>query len=103
MQSLGANSVKLSFKNGTALEGCMTAFADAGIYVWANIRGFGEGIGGVDSAGQAMLGFAPWNSSILSWMTPRIDALSQYSNTAGFYVASEVGALLGDYAALAWP
>lgn len=41
MKTLGANSIRVYHVNATGdHEGCMNAFADAGIYVWVDLDSF---------------------------------------------------------------
>jgi hypothetical protein len=41
MRTLGANSVRLTNATNADHSGCMTAFEQAGMYVWASLRGLG--------------------------------------------------------------
>ena len=68
-------------------DGCMEAFAEAGIYLFVDLDTFDTQIQESDPM---------WNLTMFTAFTKVIDAFDKYPNVAGFFVANEVYPILGD-------
>ena len=62
-------------------DGCMEAFAEAGIYLFVDMDTFDTQIQESDPM---------WNMTMFTDFTKVIDAFDKYDNLAGFFVANEV-------------
>jgi len=83
MKTLGANSIRVYHVDGTANhEGCMNAFAAAGIYLWVDLDSFDTYL---DLNGEPS-----WNQNQSASFKMVMDNFAQYDNTAGFFVGNEV-------------
>ncbi|TID13200.1 glycoside hydrolase family 72 protein [Venturia nashicola] len=82
MKTLGANSIRVYHvdPNGKH-DDCMSAFADAGIYLWLDLDTFSS---------QIEQPSPHWNQTQLSAFEKVMDAFHNYDNTAGFLVGNEV-------------
>ncbi|KAI4194369.1 MAG: hypothetical protein LQ350_007808 [Teloschistes chrysophthalmus] len=82
MQDLGANAIRVYHVDPTAdHKGCMSAFADAGIYLFVDLDDFPT---------QIQPDTPAWNQSQLSAFSAVLDEFQQYDNTAGVFVGNEV-------------
>lgn len=82
MKTLGANAIRVYHVDPTAShDGCMAAFANAGIYLFLDLDTFTTAI---DPAG------AVWTTSQYNAFAAVMDAFHSYSNTLGFFVGNEV-------------
>ncbi|KAL8690257.1 MAG: hypothetical protein Q9218_004254 [Villophora microphyllina] len=73
MQDLGANAIRVYHVDPTAdHKGCMSAFADAGIYLFVDLDDF------------------PTQIQPLSAFSAVLDEFQKYDNTAGVFVGNEV-------------
>ncbi|KAK5940145.1 hypothetical protein PMZ80_007564 [Knufia obscura] len=83
MQQLGANSIRVYHVDPAAdHNGCMNAFAQAGIYIWVDLDSFKTYI---------RLGDGPsWTQNKSDSFRAIMDNFQQYDNTAGFFVGNEV-------------
>lgn len=82
MKELGANAIRVYHVDPTAdHDGCMSAFADAGIYLFVDL----------DTFDTMILPDTPyWNQTQLSAFEAVLDAFVGYDNTAGVFVGNEV-------------
>ena len=82
MKQLGANTIRVYHVDSTGdHSGCMTAFANAGIYLFVDLDTFDTMILGDDPM---------WNQTQLSDFEAVLDEFVQYDNTAGVFVGNEV-------------
>ncbi|KAI7190793.1 glycoside hydrolase family 72 protein [Hortaea werneckii] len=83
MQTLGTNSIRVYHVDADAdHDGCMQAFADAGIYAWIDLDTF-----------DTYVYEAPegrWTEEQYSKFSKVMDAFHSYDNVAGFFVANEL-------------
>ncbi|KAJ5541202.1 CAZyme family GH72 [Penicillium frequentans] len=82
MSELGANAIRVYHVDASAdHDGCMTAFADAGIYLFVDL----------DTFTTAIDQTAPhWNKTQYDRFSAVLDEFQQYDNTAGVFVGNEV-------------
>lgn len=82
LQQLGTNTIRVYALDPTqSHDKCMTALANAGIYVIADLS----------APGQSIIRSSPsWNDDLYSRYTSVIDAMAGYSNTLGFFAGNEV-------------
>ncbi|RDL41151.1 1,3-beta-glucanosyltransferase [Venustampulla echinocandica] len=85
MKTLGANAIRVYHvdPNGDH-TGCMTAFADAGIYLLVDLDTFNTAIDPI---------VASWNQTQFDAYAKVMDAFAKYDNTLGYFVGNEVIAL----------
>ena len=85
MQSIGTNSIRVYHVDPTSNhDGCMSAFEDAGIYIWLDLDTFNSYIQGPD-------GNTPtWNQTQYEAYQEVFDTFQGYDNLAGFFVGNEV-------------
>ncbi|KAL8989349.1 MAG: hypothetical protein Q9169_008377 [Polycauliona sp. 2 TL-2023] len=82
MQDLGANAIRVYHVDPAGdHSGCMTAFADAGIYLLVDLDDFPT---------QILPDTPAWNQSQLSAFSAIMDEFQTYDNTALFFVGNEV-------------
>ncbi|KAF2204317.1 hypothetical protein GQ43DRAFT_494664 [Delitschia confertaspora ATCC 74209] len=82
MKDLGANSIRVYHVDPDAdHKGCMSTFADAGIYLWVDLDTFNTQIEQVEPH---------WNKTQLDAFNKVMDEFQQFDNTAGFFVGNEV-------------
>jgi hypothetical protein len=83
MQELGANSIRVYHVDPSAShDGCMEAFANAGIYLWLDLDTFYTQI---DQSGQPT-----WNQTQFGYFQKVLDNFQQYQNLAGLFIGNEV-------------
>jgi len=82
MQKLGANSIRVYHVDPKANhDGCMQAFASAGIYLFVDL----------DTFNTVILGPAPaFNDTQFQYFTAVLDTFQQYDNLAGVFIGNEV-------------
>ena len=82
MKTLGANAIRVYHVDAAENhDGCMSAFEDAGIYVFLDL----------DSFYTYVLPQAPtWNSSQYNAFAAVMDTFQGYDNVAGFFVGNEL-------------
>ena len=81
IQSIGANSIRVYHVNPYIdHDGCMAAFAAAGIYVWLDLDTFNTTI----SLAQT------WTEEQFYAFTMVMDSFHMYDNLAGFWIGNEV-------------
>jgi len=85
MAQLGANAIRVYHvdPNGSH-SGCMTAFADVGIYALIDLDTFNTAINPT---------VASWNQTQFNAYAKIMDAFASYDNTLGFFIGNEVIAL----------
>lgn len=82
MASIGTNSIRVYHVDPTAdHDGCMSAFASKGIYVWLDLDTFTTQIEQTDPA---------WTQSQFSSFSLVADVFQKYDNLAGFWIGNEV-------------
>ncbi|KKY17732.1 putative ph-responsive protein [Phaeomoniella chlamydospora] len=82
MEDLGANAIRVYHVDADSdHDGCMTAFADAGVYLFLDLDTFNTAISGTDPH---------WNETQLSAFEAVLDTFSGYDNLAGVFVGNEV-------------
>jgi hypothetical protein len=82
MEKLGANSIRVYHVDPDSdHKGCMSAFADAGIYLWVDLDTFNTQIEETSPH---------WNETQVKAFKAVMDEFHQYDNTAGFFVGNEV-------------
>ncbi|KAM3075546.1 hypothetical protein ACMFMG_007688 [Clarireedia jacksonii] len=85
MKTLGANAIRVYHVDPRGNhDGCMSAFADAGIYLFLDLDTFNTAIAPTD---------ATWNETQYNAFGKVMDAFANYDNTLGFFVGNEVIAL----------
>ncbi|KKK13128.1 1,3-beta-glucanosyltransferase [Aspergillus ochraceoroseus] len=86
MAQLGANAIRVYHVDPHANhDGCMKAFAEAGIYLFVDLDTFDTSIK------QASHPDTPyWTQSQLDRYTAVLDEFQKYNNTAGFFIGNEV-------------
>lgn len=103
MAQLGANAIRVYHvdPNGSH-SGCMTAFADVGIYALIDLDTFNTAIDPVRSSHvphpewqilTAAQVVASWNQTQFNAYAKVMDAFASYDNTLGFFIGNEVIAL----------
>ncbi|SMQ45165.1 unnamed protein product [Zymoseptoria tritici ST99CH_3D7] len=84
MKTLGANAIRVYHVDPSANhDECMSAFSDAGVYVFLDLDTFDTYI--LPTAGQPQ-----WNQTQYDRYAEVMDAFHTYDNTAGFFVGNEV-------------
>ncbi|RMD40166.1 hypothetical protein DV735_g4954, partial [Chaetothyriales sp. CBS 134920] len=92
MKELGANAIRVYHVDSTAdHDGCMTAFADAGIYAFIDLDTFSTYI----RIGKKI----SWTEDQFDAYKAVMDTFQKYDNVAGFYVGNEVLNTLNESAA----
>ncbi|KAL8767617.1 MAG: hypothetical protein Q9209_005947 [Squamulea sp. 1 TL-2023] len=82
MSDMGANAIRVYHVDSAAdHEGCMDAFADAGIYLFVDLDDFPT---------QILPDSPAWNQSQLAAFSAVMDEFQKYDNTALFFVGNEV-------------
>ncbi|KAL8685121.1 MAG: hypothetical protein Q9224_005955 [Gallowayella concinna] len=82
MKDLGANSIRVYHVDPAGdHQGCMDAFADAGIYLFVDLDDFPT---------QIQPDTPAWNQSQLAAFSAVMDEFQKYDNTALFFVGNEV-------------
>ncbi|KAI9811723.1 MAG: hypothetical protein M1827_005268 [Pycnora praestabilis] len=82
MKTLGANTIRVYHVDPTAdHSACMTAFANAGIYLFVDLDTFTTAITQDDPH---------WNQTQLTAFEKVLDEFQQYDNTAGVFVGNEI-------------
>ncbi|KAJ4986968.1 1,3-beta-glucanosyltransferase [Stagonosporopsis vannaccii] len=82
MKTIGTNSIRVYHVDASADHtACMSAFADAGIYLWLDLDTFNT---------QIEQGSPHWNSTQRDAFAAVMDTFQQYDNLAGFFVGNEV-------------
>ncbi|KAK5175606.1 uncharacterized protein LTR77_000745 [Saxophila tyrrhenica] len=96
MQELGANSIRVYHVEPNAdHDGCMRAFADAGIYAWIDLDTFDTYI--------YFDGNPPrWTQTMYKAYQKVMDAFHTYDNVAGFFVGNEMLTVGADSTAAAY-
>ncbi|KAH8596884.1 glycoside hydrolase family 72 protein [Bisporella sp. PMI_857] len=85
MSTLGANAIRVYHVDPRGdHDGCMTAFADVGIYALIDLDTFNTYINPT---------VASWNQTQFNAYARVMDAFANYNNTLGFFVGNEVIAL----------
>ncbi|KAG0652490.1 Glucan elongating glucanosyltransferase 3 [Hyphodiscus hymeniophilus] len=85
MATLGTNAIRVYHVDPSGSHsGCMTAFADAGIYLIVDLDTFNTAIDPT---------VASWNQTQFNAYAKVMDAFAPYDNTLGFFVGNEVIAL----------
>ncbi|KAI9046622.1 hypothetical protein LZ554_009365 [Drepanopeziza brunnea f. sp. 'monogermtubi'] len=85
MATLGANAIRVYHVDPAGdHSGCMSAFADAGIYLLVDLDTFTTDIDPT---------YASWNQSQFNAFAAVMDAFHTYDNTLGFFIGNEVIAL----------
>ncbi|KAH8670136.1 glycoside hydrolase family 72 protein [Tricladium varicosporioides] len=85
MQTLGANTIRVYHVDPRGShDGCMSAFANAGIYALIDLDTFNTAINPT---------VASWNQTQFNAYAKVMDAFAAYDNTLGFFVGNEVIAL----------
>lgn len=82
MQTLGANAIRVYHVDASAdHSGCMSAFANAGIYLFVDLDTFNTQIDPT---------VASWNETQYSAFSKVMDSFASYDNTLGFFIGNEV-------------
>ncbi|KAJ5818580.1 hypothetical protein N7474_004171 [Penicillium riverlandense] len=82
MSELGTNAIRVYHVDATAdHQGCMSAFADAGIYLFVDLDTFDTQIEQTDPH---------WNQTQFDRFQEVLDEFVKYDNTAGVFVGNEV-------------
>lgn len=85
MKTLGANSIRVYHaETDKDHDGCMSAFEDAGIYVWIDLDNGDDYILPDDS------NVPRWTKTQLQKYQAQMDAFQGYDNLAGFFVGNEM-------------
>lgn len=91
MQTLGANMIRVYHVDPDAdHSACMTAMANAGIYLFVDLDTFNT---------QINPGLPMWNQTQYEAFQKVMDEFQQYDNTAGFFIGNEVMTTGNDSAA----
>ncbi|KAL2066808.1 hypothetical protein VTL71DRAFT_1232 [Oculimacula yallundae] len=87
MQSIGTNSIRVYHVDPAANhDGCMSAFRDAGVYIWLDL----------DTFTTSIIQATPWwTKEQFSAFAKVMDAFQQYDNLGGFWIGNEVITSLG--------
>jgi hypothetical protein len=92
MSSIGTNSIRIYHVDASAdHDGCMSAFADVGIYTWIDLDTFDTYI--LDN------GKARWTETMYKKYQAVMDTFQKYDNVAGFFVGNEMLTVGADSAA----
>lgn len=87
MQSIGTNSIRVYHVDPNANhDGCMSAFSDAGIYIWLDLDTFDT---------QIVQTNPTWTKKQFSAFAKVMDEFQQYDNLGGFWIGNEVINTLG--------
>lgn len=82
MQELGANTIRVYHVDPDGdHDGCMSAFADVGIYLFVDLETFDTSISQTDPY---------WDSTLLDAYEKVLDTFQGYDNLAGVFVGNEV-------------
>ncbi|EPE36554.1 (Trans)glycosidase [Glarea lozoyensis ATCC 20868] len=82
MKTIGTNSIRVYHINPwVSHDGCMKAFADAGIYIWLDLDTFNTSIKSTDPA---------WTEPQFIEFARVMDVMHQYDNLGGFWIGNEV-------------
>ncbi|KAG9230247.1 Glucanosyltransferase-domain-containing protein [Amylocarpus encephaloides] len=82
MKTIGTNSIRVYHVDPLLNhDGCMKAFADAGIYVWLSLPTFNTSIESTNPY---------WSEPMFSAYTKIVDAMQGYENMGGFWIGNEV-------------
>jgi hypothetical protein len=82
MATIGTNSIRVYHVDPNAShDGCMSAFAAKGIYVWLDVDTFSTYIIQTDPY---------WTESQFGNYTAVMDSFAHYDNLAGFWIGNEV-------------
>jgi len=82
MQKLGANAIRVYHVDSSAdHSGCMSAFANVGIYLFVDLDTFNTQIDPI---------VATWNETQYTAFTKVMDSFATYDNTLGFFIGNEV-------------
>lgn len=88
MAQLGANAIRVYHVDPAGNhDGCMSAFADAGIYLLVDLDTFTTAIDATATAKTT------WNQTQFNAYAKVMDAFHSYNNTLGFFIGNEVIAL----------
>lgn len=81
MQHLGANAIRVYHVDDGDHSGCMSAFSDAGIYIFLDLDTFTTDIDADNPT---------WNETQYDAYKAVMDDFQQYDNVAGFFIGNEV-------------
>ncbi|OBT80338.1 hypothetical protein VF21_00832 [Pseudogymnoascus sp. 05NY08] len=82
MKTLGANTIRVYHVDPTAdHDGCMSAFADNGIYILVDLDDFATGIDPLKPT---------WDDSQYKAYSAIFDVFAKYTNTLGVFIGNEV-------------
>ncbi|KAH9214863.1 Glucanosyltransferase-domain-containing protein [Leptodontidium sp. 2 PMI_412] len=82
MQSIGTNSIRVYHVDPNAdHDGCMSAFNDAGIYIWLDLDTFDT---------QIVQATPTWTEEQFGAFAKVMDEFQQYDNLGGFWIGNEV-------------
>lgn len=81
MKKLGANAIRVYHVNNGDHKGCMTALANAGVYLFVDLDTFTSDIDQYHPQ---------WTRPQEKAFQAVMDEFQQYENTAGFFIANEV-------------
>ncbi|KAK0100154.1 hypothetical protein ONS95_008493 [Cadophora gregata] len=82
MQSIGTNSIRVYHVDPDGNhDGCMSAFSDAGIYIWLDLDTFET---------QIVQATPTWTKEQFSAFAKVMDEFQQYDNLGGFWIGNEV-------------
>jgi hypothetical protein len=82
MSAIGTNSIRVYHVDAYANhDGCMSTFADNGIYVWLDLDTFNTSIVQETPA---------WSQAQFAAFAMVMDAFHQYDNLGGFWIGNEV-------------
>ncbi|KAI9648266.1 hypothetical protein NHQ30_002898 [Ciborinia camelliae] len=85
MKTLGANTIRVYHVDPSGdHSGCMSAFAEAGVYLFLDLDTFNTAITPTD---------ATWNQSQYNAFGKVMDAFAKFDNTLGFFIGNEVIAM----------
>lgn len=87
MATIGTNSIRVYHVDPLVNhDGCMTAFADKGIYIWLDL----------DTFTSMILQDSPqWTEAQFGNFSMVADAFHQYDNLGGFWIGNEIITNLG--------
>ncbi|CZS88337.1 related to beta (1-3) glucanosyltransferase [Rhynchosporium agropyri] len=87
MSSIGTNSIRVYHVDPfVAHDGCMSAFNDAGIYIWLDLDTFTT---------QIVQATPTWTKEQFGSFAKVMDAFHQYDNLGGFWIGNEIITSLG--------
>ncbi|KAH7308356.1 Glucanosyltransferase-domain-containing protein [Rhexocercosporidium sp. MPI-PUGE-AT-0058] len=82
MQSIGTNSIRIYHVDPNAdHDGCMSAFSEAGIYIWLDLDTFDT---------QIVQATPTWTKEQFAAFARVMDEFQQYDNLGGFWIGNEV-------------